>query len=354
MLYGATGYTGRLIAEEAVSRGHRPVLAGRSAEKLAPLAERLGLQWRAFGLEDPAAVRAGLEGMSAVLHAAGPFTRTSRPMVDGCLSVGAHYLDITGEVPVFVEIFSRDAEARAAGVCLLPGVGFDVVPSDCLLAHVSARVGGARTLELALAAVGKPSGGTARSAVELLPRGNLERRDGRLVQVPFLRDAREIPFPGRTAWALPSPLADLETAAHSTGAVDIRTWLAVAARVGQAVNSPLTGPLLRAGLGLLRGAMRLEPVKRAVGAAVHGANEGPDARARAQGKSFLWARAEGAGGRTAEATLVTLEGYELTKLASVRAVEAVLGAGVSGARTPSQVMGVDAVLALPGTERADR
>jgi len=354
MLYGATGYTGRLIAEEAVARGHRPVLAGRTREKVAPLATQLGLPWRAFGLEDAAEVRAGLQGVSAVLHAAGPFTRTSRPMVDACLSTGAHYLDITGELPVFVEIFARDAEARAAGVCLMPGVGFDVVPSDCLLAHVSARVGGARALELGLAAVGQPSGGTARSAVELLPRGNVERRDGKLAEIPFLRGAREIPFPGRTAWALPAPLADLETAAHSTGAANIRTYLAVPARVGRATDSAVAGPVLRAGLGLLRAAMRLQPVKRAVGAAVHGANEGPDAQGRETGRSFLWARAEGTGGQVAESTLVTLEGYELTKLASVRALEAVLAAGVAGARTPAQVLGADAVLGLPRTERTDR
>ena len=354
MLYGATGYTGQLIAEEALARGHRPVLAGRSRQKLEPLANRLGLPWRAFGLEDAAEVRSQLNGIAAVLHAAGPFTRTSRPMVDACLAAGAHYLDITGELPVFVEIFLRDAEARAAGVCLLPGVGFDVVPSDCLLAHVSSRVGGARSLELGLAAIGQPSGGTARSAVELLPGGNFERRGGRLEEVPFLTGARELPFPGRTAWALPSPLADLETAAHSTGATDVRTYLAVPGRVGRAVSRPVSGPVLRAGLWAFRRVMQLPAVKDAVGAAVHRANEGPDAGMRQTGRSALWARAEAADGRWTEATLVTLEGYELTKVTSVRAVEAVLASGSSGARTPSQVLGADFVLGLPRTERADR
>ena len=354
MLYGATGYTGQLIAAEAVARGHRPVLAGRSREKVEPLAARLGLPWRAFGLEDPGRVRAALDGVALVLHAAGPFTRTSRPMVDACLAARAHYLDITGELPVFVDLFARDVDARAAGVCLLPGAGFDVVPSDCLLAHVSGRVGGARTLELALAAVGQPSGGTARSAVELLPGGNVERRGGRLVEIPFLRGARQFPFPGREAWALPSPLADLETAAHSTGAADIRTFLAVPGRLGRAVNAPVQGAALRAGLGLLRTLMRVPAVKTAVGEAVHGANEGPGEAAREAGRSLLWARAEGADGRTAESTLVTLEGYALTQLTAVRAVEAVLAAAATGARTPSQLLGADFVLGLPRTQRVDR
>src|SRR5688500_7320693 len=100
LLYGATGYTGSLIARAAVAAGLRPVLAGRDAAALAGLAAALGLEHRAFGLDDPAAVDRGLRGAAAVLHCAGPFSHASRPVADACLRGATHYLDLTGEVAV--------------------------------------------------------------------------------------------------------------------------------------------------------------------------------------------------------------------------------------------------------------
>ncbi|HYG63173.1 MAG TPA: saccharopine dehydrogenase NADP-binding domain-containing protein, partial [Thermoanaerobaculia bacterium] len=149
MIYGVTGYTGELAAREAVRRGQRPVLAGRDPEKVGAIARELGLESRAFSLDDPQALAAGLAGLSAVLHCAGPFVRTSAPMVHACLAAGVHYLDITGEIPVFEEVLSRGEEARRANVALLPGVGFDVVPSDCLAARLAAALPDATDLTLA-------------------------------------------------------------------------------------------------------------------------------------------------------------------------------------------------------------
>src|SRR5205814_131415 len=148
LIYGATGYTGSLIAHEAVRRGYRPILAGRNAEILAALARKLGLEQRIFPLDDPAAVNAGLRGVSAVLHCASPFARTSRSMADGCFRARVHYLDITCEVEVFEALAARGSEAKKAGIILLPGVGFDVVPSDCLAAHLKRRLPSASRLAL--------------------------------------------------------------------------------------------------------------------------------------------------------------------------------------------------------------
>src|SRR5215470_2481646 len=129
LIYGANGYTGALIAEAAARAGEKPILAGRRADAVRPLADRLGLPWRAFALE-PDPLRRELAGMGAVLHCAGPFSATSAPVVDACLATGAHYLAITGEISVFEACFARTAEAAARGVVVMPGVGFDVVPSD--------------------------------------------------------------------------------------------------------------------------------------------------------------------------------------------------------------------------------
>src|SRR5206468_369289 len=153
ILYGATGFTGKLIAAEAKRRGQKPVLAGRSREKLEALDQSLGggFEIAAVSLDDAAALRQLLDGADAVLHCAGPFARTSLPMVRACLDAGASYLDITGEVTVFAQTFACDAEARARKVALISGVGLDVVPSDCLAAQVAAKAKGATSLEIALA-----------------------------------------------------------------------------------------------------------------------------------------------------------------------------------------------------------
>ena len=163
LLYGAYGYTGARIARLAVERGERPTLAGRDATATAALAEELNLPHCSFDLEDPHRLSQAIKGFRAVLHCAGPFSATSQPMADACLATGAHYLDITGEIGVFEALAARDQEARTAGVCLLPGVGFDVVPTDCLAALLSERLPGASHLELAFRGAGTPSRGTART-----------------------------------------------------------------------------------------------------------------------------------------------------------------------------------------------
>jgi saccharopine dehydrogenase (NAD+, L-lysine-forming) len=121
LIYGANGYTGELAARLARGLGHRPVLAGRSADSVCALSEELGLERRLFTLAEPERIDEALAGMSLVLHCAGPFSRTSKPMADACLRTRTHYLDVTGEVDVFEALAARDAEARASGVMLLPG-----------------------------------------------------------------------------------------------------------------------------------------------------------------------------------------------------------------------------------------
>ena len=135
LIYGANGYTGELIARAAARRGMKPILAGRNRAAIEALAAEVGLDHRVFGLDAPQAIAAALKDCAVVLHCAGPFSRTARPMIDACLLAHTHYLDITGEVPVFEMVATYDAVAQMANVMLLPGVGFDVVPTDCLAAE---------------------------------------------------------------------------------------------------------------------------------------------------------------------------------------------------------------------------
>jgi len=192
LIYGANGYTGALIAQLAVARGLQPILAGRSRTALAAVAGPLGLDYRVFALEDAAALATGLADARVVLHCAGPFAHTARQMADACFRTHTHYLDITGEIAVFEALAARDAEARAAGVMLLPGAGFDVVPSDCLAAHLKRRLPSATSLALAFQVLGRVSRGTANTAIENVARGGMVRRDGKLLAVPAAYKNRTI------------------------------------------------------------------------------------------------------------------------------------------------------------------
>jgi short subunit dehydrogenase-like uncharacterized protein len=327
-----------------VRRGHRPVLAGRSREKLAPLASRLGLESVAVGLEDSRRLVSALEGLPLVVHAAGPFVRTSEPMVQACLAAGAHYLDITGEIPVFENTFRHDAEARRRGVVLMSGVGFDVVPTDCLAQYVARKVPGAHELELAIAAAAQASPGTTKSMLEGLPSGGFVRRDGQLRPWPMGEGVRRVRFSDKERTVLPIPWGDLVTAWHSTGIPNITTYLAQPASVARAMR--FTFPVLRRLMAV--GTVR-EGLSRLVEARV----KGPDEAQRQRGRSQVWAEARAPDGRRAAAVLETPEAYAFTASATVRAVEEVLAGEQRGALTPAQAFGADFVLSLEGVRRMD-
>ncbi|HZN93489.1 MAG TPA: saccharopine dehydrogenase NADP-binding domain-containing protein, partial [Myxococcales bacterium] len=317
MIYGASGYTGVLLAEEAARRGLRPLLAGRSEAKLRPLAERLGMSFRAVGLEDPAALRRALEGVRAVLHCAGPFVDTSAPMVRACLEVKAHYLDITGERSVFQQVLARDVEAKARGVCLISGVGFDVVPSDCLARHVAEQVPGVRSLEIALAMLGRPSAGTVKSLFGFLPQGTWVRRGGRLQRIAFGRGVRKVRLPERDVLALPMALADLETAYRTTGAPDITVLLVIPTRLARVLR--VAWPSVALGMAVTRPLLASGPVQGAARRWVDANVRGADEARRQRTRTFVWARARN-DGQEKEAWLECPDGYDFTVHSALNAV----------------------------------
>ncbi len=340
LLYGANGYTGELIARHAVERGLTPTLAGRNAEAVGRLAAELGLAHRAFGLSDPARVESEVAGFALVLHAAGPFVQTSRPMARACLAQGAHYLDITGEMGVFEALLRLGAKARDASVVLLPGVGFDVVPSDCLAARLHAALPEAESLELAFwSAGGSWSRGTLRTMIESLPRAGAIRRNGEIVPVPLAWDAKQIDFGPARRWAVTIPWGDVSTAFHTTGIPNVRVYTAMPRSVIRRMR--LLRPLLPlAGLG---------PVKRRLATWATRRITGPSAEIRERARMHLWGQATAADGRRATATLETPEGYRLTALAAVECARRVLAGEVPpGAWTPARAFGAGFVATLPG------
>jgi saccharopine dehydrogenase (NAD+, L-lysine-forming) len=335
LLYGATGYTGRLVARLAVERGQRPVLAGRCAAKLAPLASELGLEHRVFALDDPAALRRGLEGVESVAHCAGPFSGTALPMVEACLDTGTHYLDITGEIDVLEQVHGLSERAREAKVVLLPGAGFDVVPSDCLAASVAAALPSATHLDVAFTVGGGASRGTALSMLEGLERGAaaLARIDGVIRRVPL--GGRRVTASFRTGPASVAAVGwgDVSTAYHSTGIPNITTYTRIPP-----------------GAALAERLVRSAPALRLARAGVERLVRGPGERALARSRAQVWSRARDAQGRTAEAALSAGNAYALTADSVVRIADRLPGLP-PGTLTPSQALGADFVTELDGVVR---
>jgi short subunit dehydrogenase-like uncharacterized protein len=340
MIYGAYGYTGRLVAALATERGELPILAGRDERRLRDLGELFELEHRAFDLADPAAVRAGLDGIDAVAHCAGPFSATAEPMVDGCLATGTHYLDITGEIDVFEAVLARSDEAREAGLSLLPGSGFDVVPSDCLAAMLARALPEATRLELAIKMGGGVSPGTAKTALESLGMAGRARIGGVIGPVPADRRRRHVDFADGRATVFAIAWGDVSTAYHSTGIGDIVVYAALPAAVGA-----ISGVAQMAGPGarnrLVRGTL-----KRLVSRL-----PGPSAKARSEGIGQLWGQVSDRNGMRVQGTITTLNGYDLTADAVVRIAQQLSAGKVEyGALTPSQAFGPDFVRELDGTQ----
>jgi short subunit dehydrogenase-like uncharacterized protein len=341
ILYGATGYTGGAIAEEAARRGQRPILAGRSERAVSELARSLGLDSRVFGLEDAGALRAGIRGARLVLHCAGPFSATAPPMMEACLAEHAHYLDITGEIDVIEAAASLDARAKAASVSLMPAIGFDVVPSDCLAAKLAARLPGATRLILAFHALGSLSPGTAKTMLEGLPQGGRVRIDGRLTRVPLAWKTLEIPFREGPRTTTTIPWGDVASAYYSTGIGNIEVY---------ASAPPRQIALLRRWRWALP-LLAMWPLRSFAASQVEKRVHGPSPESRARDGSSLWGRVEDDRGNHVEATLTTPNGYTLTVSTALAAIERIFqSTPAAGFLTPSRAFGADFIDAIPGCD----
>jgi saccharopine dehydrogenase (NAD+, L-lysine-forming) len=338
LIYGATGYTGRLVAERAVAAGLRPTLAGRNAVAVARLAAELSLDGIAFDLAHPDEVRAAIGPSGVVANCAGPFALTSAPLVDACLATGAHYLDITGELPVFTAVLSRHDEAVAAGVTLLTGGGFDVVPTDCLAGLLHAALPGAVALELAFRAPGGASRGTSTTGLSIVAAGGLRRVGGELRPTPFGSPSRRVPFPSGERWAGAVPWGDLVTAYHSTGIADITVYTPQAPRGLARRLAPVAGLILR-----------LPPARALAAKAIRGRQPGPSEATRAATGIEVWGEVRDAAGNHRSASLTGPNAYDLTVDAVLAAVPRLLAGEVpAGAHTPATALGADFVGTLPG------
>ncbi len=335
MIYGAYGYTGELIARQAKSQGLRPVLAGRNAGRIAKLAGELDLPHRAFGLEKP-----DLADISLVLNCAGPFSATAAPMMDACLAANAHYLDITGEIEVFEHAQTLDARAKAAGVVICPGVGFDVIPTDCVARALAEALPDATHLALGFFSGSAMSPGTSKTSVEGLAKGGRARVGGKIVRTTMGFTTRQIDFGTGVQTAMAFPWGDVSTAYYTTGIPNIEVFLGVPAGLLWAARlSNVLAPLL--GLGFVQDALK----KRA------GEVVGPDEETRDATPSYVWGEVRNAAGHTRTARIRTANGYTVTIHGSLAVVQNLLARNTvdGGAQTPARLCGVELITSLPGS-----
>lgn len=340
LLYGATGYTGDLIAREAAVRGPRPILAGRNRTAVERLATELRCESRAFALDDASAIARHLDGVTLVLNCAGPFSATALPVMRACMARGAHYLDITGEIDVFELAHSFDAEARRAGVLLCPGVGFDVVPSDCLAAQLKAAMPEATHLALGFDSKSPTSRGTTKTMIEGLRSGSRVREAGHLVPVPFASRVREIDFGEGRKTAIAIPWGDVSTAYYTTGIGNIEVYIPASPRAVRRLQR----------LNRWRWLLGWEPVQAWLKRRADRVAPGPDAALRDKTPVWLWGEARSASGRTVVGRMRVANGYTVTVHAGLGIVRRILENGAPlGFHTPSQVVGAEFAARLPGS-----
>ena len=342
LIYGAYGYTGELITRFAADRGLSPILAGRNEQKTREIAQRFDFEYRVVALDDGPALDAVLAEVDLVLHCAGPFSLTSRPMVEACIRNKKHYTDITGEISVFEGCAAMDSQARDAGVMLMPGVGFDVVPSDCLAKHLKDRLPTATHLSLAFYGMGRLSHGTQATMTMNVGKGGAIRRDGKITPVPAAWRTRDIDFGEVRKTGVTIPWGDVATAFYSTGIPNIEVYTVVPPQNLKMLKmSRYLGWLLATRFAQKYLQSNIPP-------------GGPSDEERAKGRTLMWGEARDDAGNRVEARQQGPEGYTLTAIAALNIVDKILSGSFSpGYQTPAKAYGANLVLKIDGVDRQD-
>lgn len=352
LIYGSYGYTGNLIAQLCVTQGLQPVLGGRNKEQLVTQARALNLEYRVFDVDQLEQTKNALKEFVAVIHCAGPFWHTYKNMVQACLETNTHYLDITGEVMVIEQLMAMNEQAKSAGIMLLPGAGFDVVPSDCLAAYLKGHLPDANELILAIGSSQNEGGsgpgisrGTARTMMEGMSAGTMIRDKGILKNVPLSWNTRTFDFGSRKQLLCTTvSWGDLASAWWSTGIPHIETYMALPEkmiRFNKFINP-------------IKAIFNWSPVKRYVEHKISRLPAGPTTKARQNSVAKIYGEVTNKAGKKFAALMTTPNGYELTALSTLTIMQKITtGNAPAGFQTPSSAYTKDLVMEIPGVTRVD-
>ncbi len=340
IIYGAYGYTGELVVEEAAAKGLKPILSGRNEAKLKVLGDKFGFEYIAADLDNLNKLDEATTKSSLILNCAGPFSRTFEKVVTYCLKKHLHYTDITGEIQVFEMAAHMDKLAKENNIMILPGTGFDVVPSDCLAAFLKQQMPKAQKLALAFKSTGGLSHGTATTMVENIGEGGAVRIDGKIEKVKAAYKTHMIDYGKGPRLSTTIPWGDVSTAYYSTGIPNIEVYMFTPSSmlrsmkmtrfIGGILSIPFVNNIIKGGI---------KP-------------GGPNEQVRTNGSCALFGEVEDENGNKKAARLETIEGYTLTAKTAVLIAEKILAGNFkTGFATPSLAYGADLIMEIEGSKR---
>jgi len=323
LIYGATGYTGRLISQRAKDLNLDFVIAGRSSNDLASLAAALGVEFYTFPVENQDAWKNALEDVNCLINAAGPFKETAVHTIEACIENGVHYLDISAELDSYQLAESLDLAAKEAGVMLISGAGM-FVSYDALALHTALRVESPQKLSVAFRHFGGFSRGSVKSSKNIIDIGMLFREAG---EVKSWKDPqpKSFDFGNGEEECLPTPLGGIILSFKSTGIPNIDEYFQL--------------KLPAAGMPALD---------------IDSLPDGPTEEERAEGRTKLSAEVTGADGRVVRSIVDAPSGYTLTPLSVVAVACRVLnGKFKSGYQSPASAFGESIINDIPDTSITD-
>lgn len=344
LIYGATSYTGRLIAKRARHLRQAPIVAGRNAHRVGALADTLGMPARVCALDNPAALDQALADVGVVINAASPFAETAPALVEACLRTRTHYLDVSGELPTFETAYRYDSAAHKRGMMIMPGVGFMIVASDCLAMHVAALVPNAKYVRIGYLRPTSISRGTLRASLAMASSHVTIRRNRQLTLVPASRLQRSFDYGDGERDSVAVSGADVFTAYYSTGINNIETYIEA---------DFISRTLYQVTAGVAE-TLQFAPVRRWVDFVAQAWPEGPSETQRQHEKCVVVAEAEDSWRRRGCARLVTPNGYDFTAEAATTIARRVMrGDFRPGFQTPGKVYGPNFVIGLAGSQRTE-
>lgn len=345
VVYGSYGYTGKLIVDVAKQKGLEVILAGRKEEALKQQSSSCGYPYQVVAIEDAGALEKLLQSAFAVIHCGGPFQFTAKAMAEACLKTKTHYTDITGEYQVFELLAGYDQRAKDAGIMIMPGTGFDVVPSDCLAKHLKNRLPSATHLQLAFTmSNGGLSRGTKKSMTTGLGYGGRIRKNGVLTHLEIGEKSMTVDFGSFKTPTLCIPWGDISTAWRSTGIPNIEVY--TGATAGMIKNAKRTR--------YFNWFLRMGWVKKMMLNKIDQQRPGPSQEKIESGRSFLWGKVWDDMGNHAESRIETVSGYKLTALTAVNIVEKIAAQNFrAGYQTPTMAYGADLIMEIESTTKID-
>lgn len=348
LLYGANGYTGNLIAKLAATYNLRPILAGRSESLIKPLADELQLPYLIIDLDDKAALENALQQVKLVLHAAGPYVYTAKQMIEACLQTGVHYIDINGDISVFEMLKKYNGVAKEKNIMIMPGVGFDVVPTDCIALQLKNKMPNATHLKLAFASIGGGlSHGTATTMAGKIGEGGAVRENGKIVRKPLGQKGMWLNFStgsgagNKKLFVMTIPWGDISTAYTTTGIPNIEAYTGMSPKVYRILKFQWAFNWL----------LRTEFVRNIILKKIKAKPAGPSDEQRKNSSSMVWGEVSNAAGEKLHAAISCFDGYTLTAHSSLVISKKILNGDLKpGYQTPAGCYGENLIMEIPQTK----